>query len=184
MNELLKRLEQLEGMVSDLNQRVEVLENQSEDEEQNEPVWKRNGISDYMIKVVYPGIYREKDKPKAAFPNNRRKIAEKIEVGQYMFIYATSPEKKIIGLTKVTSSIKEVGGRWPYLVDLEWVVGPKPGIRFKEAGLDIRPLPGDTLFSIADEKAQEMIALLNEQPDLDQGMLDYLAKKYSDKEQF
>lgn len=182
MGDFLERLEELEGIVADLNKRIEALENPSEQKgAANESTWKRNGVSDYMIKVVYPGIYMEKDKPTAAFPKNRRKIAEKIVIGQYMFIYATSPEKKILGLTKVISSIKEVEGRWPYLVELEWVVGPKPGLRFKDVGLDIRPLPGDTLFSITEEKAQEIIQSLEEQPDLDQGMIDYLAKKYKEQ---
>lgn len=181
MEGLSKRVLELEELVNDLNERVKILEAASNQANMpDDSDWKRNTVADYMIKVVYPGIYAKKDKPVAGFPKNRQKTSENIQVGQYMFLYATSPEKKIIGLTKATSSVHEVGGRWPYQIDLEWVVGPKPGITFKEIGLDIRPLPGDTIFSLKEEKAQELIQALKSQPDLDQGMIDYLAKKYED----
>jgi hypothetical protein len=56
----------------------------------------------------------------------------------------------------------------------------KPGITLAEAGLDIRPRIGDTLFSITDEKASKIFAALNSQDDLDINTLKYLAEKYKD----
>jgi hypothetical protein len=95
-------------------------------------------------------------------------------------MYATSPEKKIIGLTKITSNMKIVDGRWPYSVDLDWIIPIKPGVTFADVGLNIRPRVGDTLYSITDEKAQEIIEALKAQPNLEENTLNYLADKYKD----
>lgn len=174
-----ERLESLESEVEQLKMRLNELANEEVSQE-DENDWKANTVSDYMIKVVYPGIFKFKNHPTAGFPKNRKKVAEQLREGQYMFMYATSPEKRIIGLTKVTSNLKIVEGRWPYSVDLEWVIGPKQGIRFADVELNIRPRVGDTLYGITDEKAQEIIDVLNHQPDLDDTTLDYLADKYRD----
>lgn len=170
-----QRLEWLEGELKDLRREIMLIKGESISKKND---WKSNTVRDYMIKVVYPGIFCMINEPKAAFPKNKRRIAEQIELGQYMFIYVTSPEKRIIGMTKITLKMKEVGGRWPYSVELDWVIGPKAGVTLKEAGLDIRPRVGDTLFGLSDETAQEIISLLNEQDDLDQNTLDYLEGKY------
>jgi len=175
--ETTQRVEQLEQKVAELLERVGLLEGKKL--EQNNDDFHRNIVSDYMIKVVYPGIFGEGKTPTAGFPSNRRKVAQQLQPGQKMFLYATSPERKIIGLAEVVSECTEVGGRWPYSVDLKWLVGPKPGVKFIDVDLDIRPRIGDTLFAITEEKANKIIDKLNEQNDLDEGTLEYLADKYS-----
>lgn len=178
-----KRIELLEVEVNELKNKVKeltLLVVKEEEKEKRE--WQRNIISDYMIKLVYPGIFGQIENPKAGFPKNRRTVAEQLSPGQYMFIYVTSPEKKIIGLTKVVSELNITDGRWPYSVDLEWVISPKLGISLKELDLDIRPRPGDTIFGLTDSKAEEIITALNNQPDLDESTLNYLKRKYEDTE--
>ncbi|MBE6184523.1 hypothetical protein [Heyndrickxia ginsengihumi] len=129
--------------------------------------WIANRAGEWMIKVVYPGIYDPDKSPSVGFPHNRRKIAEQIKVGQMMFIYVTRPVKKIIGLTRVVSSVKPSDGKWPYVVDLEWIIVPKPGLTLAEAGLNIRPRIGESLYAIKKSAADRILQQLNEQPDLD-----------------
>jgi hypothetical protein len=142
--------------------------------------WVSNSAGDWSIKVVYPGIYTQTHEsyPTAGFPKNRKKTAEQVSPGQRMFIYATHPIKRVIGMTKVTSSMKQVGGQWPYSVDLEWIIGPKQGVSFAEAGLDIRPRVGDTLYAISEEAAHRLIELLEAQPDLSDETIAYLSNEY------
>lgn len=178
-----KRIEQLEHKVEKLTEQVLQLQQQMltiTGENETNLIWKRNATDEYMIKLVYPGIFNYIKNPTAGFPKNRKKIAQELKPGQYMFLYVTSPEKKIIGLTKVVSEMNVTEGRWPYSVDLEWVINPKPGVKFSDVGLDIRPRPGDTLYALSEEKAQELIEMLNKQADLDQSTLDYLAGKYKE----
>lgn len=52
------------------------------------------------------------------------------------------------------------------IITLTCEIGPKQGIGFADIGLQIRPLVGDTLYAINNEKAKEIIDLLNEQQDL------------------
>lgn len=174
------RVAALEKMVADLQAEVKelrIIAKPNDDSDTRE--WNRNVVSDYMIKVFYPGLYCEGDQPTSGFPKNRKKTSEQITPGQYMFAYLTSPVKKIIGLTKVTSSMKQVSGQWPYSVDLEWVIGPKQGFTFNELGLDIRPRVGDTLYGLTDDKADEIIKKLKQQPDLDTQTLNFLASEYA-----
>lgn len=172
-----KRIGKLERVVEGLVKEINILKKQYGDNDDNE--WRNNTVDDYMIKLFYPGIYCQKDNPTAGFPKNRRGISEKIYPGQYMFIYVASPIKKIVGLTKVTSTVKEnVGSRWPYYVDLEWIIKPRNGVSFKECGLDIRPRPGDTLYAINKDKAKEIINKLEAQKELDNSTIDYLANEY------
>ncbi|MEX1030282.1 MAG: hypothetical protein WDZ91_09615 [Paenibacillaceae bacterium] len=171
------RISELERALTGLSGRVTNLETQL-NKTRSGVEYQTNTVSKYMIKLVYPGIFTSIDNLKAGFPNNRRKVAMQLKKGQFMFIYVTSPEKKIMGLASVASDCKLVSGRWPYSVDLEWVIRPKPGITLSETGLDIRPRIGDTLFSITDEKAQEIITAINSQDDLDERTLKYLAEKY------
>ncbi|MFE8698385.1 hypothetical protein ACFYKT_18935 [Cytobacillus sp. FJAT-53684] len=178
-----RRIEILEAEVSELKGKVNELTNFLIKEEKKENrEWNRNIVSDYMIKLVYPGIYCNIDKPKAGFPKNRRTVAEQLSIGQFMFIYVTAPEKKIIGLTKVVSNLKVTEGRWPYSVDLDWIIHPKLGVSFKDLDLDIRPRPGDTVFGLTDEKAKEIVTALKGQEDLDGSTLIYLKQKYEDTE--
>lgn len=143
--------------------------------------WKNNTVDNYMIKLLYPGIYCNIDNPTAGFPKNRKSLVEKIYPDQNMFIYVASPIKKIIGLAKVKSQCKDnPGNRWPYYVDLEWTIKPRAGVTFKECGLDIRPRPGDTLYSITEDKAKEIMDNLKKQTELDQSTLDYLANEYKE----
>jgi hypothetical protein len=173
--------ERLKIRVEELEVKLEtVLEKLGFDDNQSETV-KRNETAEYVIKLVYPGIYLEIDKPIAAFPKNRLKIAKKIEPGSFMFIYVTSPEKKIIGLTRVLDSVKEMeNSRWPYYLPLEWVIGPKSmGVTFKDVDLNIRPRVGDTIFSIPTSKAMEIIDTLKNQQDLDSSTTKLLISRYA-----
>lgn len=144
-----------------------------------------NVVDDYMIKLVYTGIYSSYLKGKSAvigFPKNRRKLAEQISVGQKMFVYVTSPEKKVIGLMTVVEELQvgQANERWPYKIKTKWELGPKPGIGFSDVGLQIRPRIGDTLYAITAEKAKEIIEQLSNQQDLDNATINYLAKKYGE----
>lgn len=140
--------------------------------------WVSNSAGDWSIKVVYPGIFVQGKYPTAGFPKNRKKTAEQVTPGQIMFVYCTSPLKRLVGMAKVTSSMKVVGGQWPYSVDLEWVLGPKQGVTFADAGLDIRPRVGDTLYAISEEAAHRIIKLLEDQSDLSDETIEYLANEY------
>ncbi|WEK54568.1 MAG: hypothetical protein P0Y55_00355 [Candidatus Cohnella colombiensis] len=173
------RISVLERSLIGLTERVNILEARLSKPKSGGD-YQTNTVSNYMIKIVYPGIFARVDKLNAGFPNNRKKVALQLTKGQFMFLYVTSPEKKIMGLARVASECKQIGGRWPYSVDLEWVIHPKPGISLTEAGLDIRPRVGDTLFSITDEKAHQIFAALNSQDDLDSNTLKYLFEKYKD----
>jgi hypothetical protein len=153
------------------------------DGEPEQRPWESNLVGDWMIKLVYPGIYRERNQPTAGFPQNRRKVAAQIKGGELMFIYVTSPIKKIIGLTRVTGPMRVLNGnqRWPFNVPLEWEIGPKlHGVTLQEVGLDIRPRPGDTLYGITQDIAEEIVRRLRTQPDLTPSQLDYLVHQYQE----
>ncbi|OXS60303.1 hypothetical protein B1A99_07630 [Cohnella sp. CIP 111063] len=173
------RVSVLEKSFLELNKRMNILEAQLS-KHKSSSEYQTNTVSKHMIKLVYPGIFGRINEPTAGFPSNRKKVALQLAKGQFMFLYVTSPEKKIIGLTTVASECKRVDGRWPYSVDLEWVINPKPGVTLAEVGLDIRPRVGDTLFSITDDKAHQIIAALHSQDDLDSNTLKYLFEKYKD----
>lgn len=140
-----------------------------------------NIVDDYMIKLVYAGIYEKvlaSDALMIGFPKNRKKLSVQISVGQKMFIYVTSPVKKIIGLMSVIKEVEETSGRWPYSVTLKWDIRPKQGVGFSDVGLEIRPRVGDTLYAITEDKAKTIINELNKQKDLTEEMLRYLSKEY------
>ncbi|MGE7828857.1 hypothetical protein [Paenibacillus sp. NPDC093718] len=170
-----RKIKSLEDQLQAVMRAIDMKNDVPEDRE-----WVSNSAGDWSIKVVYPGIYTQTHEsyPTAGFPKNRKKTAEQVTPGQMMFIYATNPVKRVIGMTRVTSTMKEVGGQWPYSVDLEWVLGPKQGITFAEAGLDIRPRIGDTLYAITEEAAHRMIDLLEKQPDLTEETIAYLSSEY------
>ncbi|WP_026694231.1 hypothetical protein [Peribacillus kribbensis] len=128
--------------------------------------WIANRAGEWMIKVVYPGIYDPEKSPSVGFPHNRRKVAEQIKAGQMVFIYVIRPVKRIIGLTRVVSPVKPSDGQWPYSIELEWVMPPKPGLTLEEAGLNIRPRIGESLYAIKQSAADRILRQLNEQPDL------------------
>jgi len=178
-----KRIETLELKVADLEQKLTdlMVKLKISDELTEELEWKSNSAGEWSIKVVYPGIYQEGRTPTAGFPKNRKKTAEQVSPGQAMFVYVTSPIKKIIGMTRVVSSMKQVGGQWPYSVDLDWVIGPKQGVSFNDVDLGIRPRIGDTLYQINEDVAQRIIKKLEEQDDLTDEMIRYLANEYRDK---
>ena len=169
---LLTRLEVVEEKLERLYEHLGLLE---------ETDVKRNETGEYMIKVFYPGVYFMFDNLVAAFPKNRRRLASMIQPGSFMFLYVTSPEKKIIGLAEVTGyAQKQDDPRWPYCVPLKMVLGPKSvGVTFRDLGLEIRPRIGDTLFAVSEEKAQEIINFLKNQPDLDDESLEMLKKRYA-----
>jgi len=98
-----------------------------------------------------------------------------------MFIYVTHPAKKIIGMGRVTSVMQNVGGKWPFAVPFEWVIPPKFGISFEEAGVDIRVRVGDTLFSVDKDKAENIIEKLKSQPNLSNDNMDYINLDYEKK---
>jgi hypothetical protein len=176
-----KRIGELEKEVQMLRKELNVIKSKLNInlEREDNRSWKSNTVDDWMIKLVYPGIYAQKGDPSAGFPRNRRKTADQMIPGQRVFIYATTPVKKIIGLTKVTEPMKIVEGRWPYSVPLEWEVGPKiEGVTLQEVGLDIRPRPGDTVYGITEEIAQTIIQQLEKQKDLTQEQWELLAIQY------
>lgn len=180
--ELQERVIELEKTVDKLSREIKEIKKFINKENNQDREWQRNVVDKYMIKVVYPGIYTYKREPVAGFPKNRKKLVEDIHPGQYMFIYVTSPVKKVIGLVEVTSEMKEIGdGKWPYLVDLKWVIGPKQGVTFKDLDLNIRPRIGDTLYSLSEDKALEVKAILEKQQTIDDKTLEYLAKEYEEK---
>lgn len=183
--------------VQDLEQKVETLEEQigrvlaklglpAEPVDEASQGIKRNDVGEYSIKVVYPGFYRFLSNPVVGFPRNRRKLAKRIQVGQKMFLYITSPEKAIVALAEVTEPMREdpnPDSKWPYLVPLKFLIWPKlAGVQFADVGIDIRPRVGDTMYSIVPEKAQEIIDLLKKQPDLDQEQLQIRLNRYKDIE--
>ena len=182
MMTLEQRIEKLETEMIALKEDFSALKKEVKGKEDSE--YQINVVDDYMIKLVYTGIY-DKTKGNTAleigFPKNRRKLAQDITVGQKMFIYVTSPVKKIIGLMTVKNGMQESGdpnSRWPYNIKLEWEIGPKQGVSFSEIGLPIRPRVGDTLYSIDLDKAKDIINLLNQQDDLSDSNIDFLAKEY------
>lgn len=175
------RVEKLEKEVRLLKDELALLKKGLQGKKQTDT--QINVVDDYMIKLVYTGIYakiKDGNSTVIGFPKNRRKLAEQISVGQKMFIYVTSPVKKIIGLMRVVKGIEESTGRWPYIITLNWEIGPKQGIGFADIGLQIRPRVGDTLYAITNEKAKEIIDLLNEQQDLPKSTIDFLASEYGD----
>lgn len=162
------RLDRLEKSVDVLKEEFNYLKNMVEQQEDlGEHDWERNNSGDYMIKILYPDMSSLwlGDNPGVSFAENEKKLAEEIQVGQYMFIYITSPINKIIGIGKVTSSMQNVKGKLPYTIPFEWVIKPTSGISFKEVGLDIRLKIGDTLFSINKRKADIIIEKLKSMPD-------------------
>lgn len=179
------RVEKLEKEIRILKDELAGLKREMQGKEETDT--KINVVDDYMIKLVYTGVYAKIKEDGHSlligFPKNRRKLAEQISVGQKMFIYVTSPVKKIIGLMKVVKEVEECKdpeSRWPYIITLEWEVGPKQGIAFTDVGLDIRPRVGDTLYAITGEKAKEITDKLQEQPDLSKSTIDYLANEYKE----
>lgn len=179
--ELEQRVQKLEKEVRLLKDELAALKNQLRETEATDS--QRNVVDDYMVKIVYTGIYQkvlDSETQKIGFPKNRRTIAAQISVGQKMFVYVTSPVKKIIGLMTVVNEVEETPGRWPYSITLKWDIGPKPGVSFSDVGLDIRPRIGDTLYSITSEKAKVIFDLLNAQEDLSRETIRYLANEYRD----
>lgn len=168
-------IKKLISEVSELKKRVEELEKKQVPLSENGVV-NRNRVGNYNLKIVYPGIFRQLNNPSAGFPKNKRPLAEQMTVGSIVLIYVTSPYKKIIGVCEPIQNMIEVeSDRWPYNVPLRWIYGPcSPGVSLKEAGLDIRPRPGDTNFELTDEEASRVIALLENQDILDDSNEDRL----------
>jgi chaperonin cofactor prefoldin len=179
-----QRIEKLEAEMRALRDDFSSLKKEVKGKEDSE--YQINVVDDYMIKLVYTGIYskiKENTNLEIGFPKNRRKLAQEISVGQKMFIYVTSPVKKIIGLMTVKNGMQESEdphSRWPYNIKLEWEIGPKQGVSFSDIGLPIRPRVGDTLYSIDLDKAKEIINLLNQQDDLTDNNIDFLSKEYGE----
>lgn len=181
--ELEKRVEKLEKELRFIKDELMTIKRQLQHKEVTDT--QINFVDDFMIKIVYTGIYPmivESDTLKIGFPKNRKKLAEQISLGQKMFIYVTSPVKKIIGLMTVVKEIEETSGRWPYSITLKWEIGPKQGVGFLEAGLQIRPRVGDTLYAITHEKAKTLVDMLNKQPNLPSETLKFLSKEYKNNE--
>jgi hypothetical protein len=173
-DELVRRIETLEKEMK------VVMEHLNITEQEEDKVIERNKVGEYNIKVVYPGIYLQRNNPTAGFPWNRKKVAEQLKPGDLVFLYVTSPEKKIIALTRVKAPAKKIDSRWPYSVDLEYLIGPKSvGVTFEDVGIGIRPKVGDTIFSLRQDKAEEIIDLLKKQPDLDENTWQLLIDRYS-----
>lgn len=166
--ELLERVSKLESKVKELE----------ESYIKNNKVIKRNRVGEYNLKIVYPGIFKHIDTPSAGFPKNKKPLAEQMTLGTKVFIYVTSPYKKIIGLAEpIQNMIETDNERWPYNVPLKWVIGPcVPGVRIKDVDLDIRPRPGDTNFELTEEEAKRIIDILKRQKPLNDDNIDDLLK--------
>ncbi len=179
-----QRIEKLESEMRALKEGFSALKKEIKGKEDSE--YQINVVDDYMIKLVYTGIYSKikgNTTTEIGFPKNRRKLAQDISVGQKMFIYVTSPVKKIIGLMTVRTGMQESGdpnSRWPYNIKLDWEIGPKQGVSFSDIGLPIRPRVGDTLYSIDRDKAKEIISLLKQQDDLTDDNIDFLSREYGE----
>lgn len=179
-----RRVERLEKENKDMKVQIAMLQAEVglSTTSQTQSEWKRNTVSDWMIKIVYPGIYSQKGQPTAGFPVNRRRTAAQVKPGQQMFVYATAPVKKIIGLAEVVDAMVTIEhSRWPFSVPLRWMIGPKQkGVTIDECGLDIRPRPGDTVYGITEDVAERIIELLNDQKDLTKDQWDLLDAQYRD----
>ncbi|NNU78755.1 hypothetical protein [Clostridium estertheticum] len=184
-----ERVEVLESLVDRQKEEIDILKEEiniiktkvTKQEEIDDKGWKRNSSGDYMIKILYPDIFlnANRNNPSAGFPRTRKKLSQEIQVGQLMFIYVTNPIKKIIGMGRVTSIMQDnVGSKWPFTIPFEWVIKPKSGISFKEAGVDIRVRVGDTLFSLDKNKADIILDKLKSQPDLDDSIMDYISMEF------
>lgn len=177
-----QRVEKLEADMRKIKDDFSALKKEVQGKEDSG--YQINVVDDFMIKLVYTGVYskiQENTFLEIGFPKNRRKLAQDISVGQKMFIYVTSPVKKIIGLMTVSRPMQTSGdpnSRWPYNIQLTWDIGPKQGVSFNDIGLPIRPRVGDTLYSIDYEKAEEIIRLLNQQSDLTDSNISYLSNEY------
>lgn len=175
------RVEKLEAEILELKKEIARINKGSDDKE-----YQINVVDDYMIKLVYTGVYskiKRNTSLEIGFPKNRKKLAENISVGQKMFVYVTSPVKKIIGLMTVSRAMqtsKDPNGRWPYNIELTWEIGPKQGVSFNDIGLPIRPRVGDTLYSIDIDKANEIIKQLKKQDDLSESNIDFLSNEYGE----
>jgi hypothetical protein len=175
------RVEKLEAEILELKKEIARINKGSDDKE-----YQINVVDDYMIKLVYTGVYSKikgNTSLEIGFPKNRKKLAENISVGQKMFVYVTSPVKKIIGLMTVSRAMqtsKDPNGRWPYNIELTWEIGPKQGVSFNDIGLPIRPRVGDTLYSIDIDKANEIIKQLKKQDDLSESNIDFLSNEYGE----
>ncbi len=177
-----QRVEKLENEMRILKDEIIVIKKKAQGKEDND--YQINVVDDFMIKIVYTGIYPKihGDTPiEIGFPKNRKKLAQDISVGQKMFVYVTSPVKKIIGLMAVIEGMHESSDpRWPYNITLKWEIGPKQGVSFSDAGLPIRPRIGDTLYSIDIARARNLIDLLNQQSDLTEDNINYLSREYAE----
>lgn len=145
--------------------------------------------SAYGLKILYSDWPR-KASERVAFPKNRYNIAKSMRPGMLCLIYLTHPIKRIVTATKITGTI-EAGAkqwpnqeqefpRWPYVVPHEQIMGFKEGLTFKEAGLDLRPRPGDTYFKLDKETFEKIAAALQVQPDYDWSKWLNMYNDYSD----
>jgi len=173
---LQKEIEYLKKEVSELRHQLTI------SNKKNIQPWQSNFVTDWMIKLVHPSIYAQKEQLSVGFARNRRKIAASIYPDQKMFIYVTVPVKRIIGLATVIGKMEVIEeNRWPYQVPLKWEIGPKEvGISLKDAGMDVRPRPVDSLYGITEEIAEKVIQILIEQKDISKEQWDLLANQYSE----
>lgn len=130
----------------------------------------------YSIKLVYPGFYHALDVGipycTIGFPNHKEKLAKLVEQGTLFFVYITSPVRRVIGLAQAMGSAEyrgDVDARRPWVVTLEWVIGPKAdGVSFADVGLEVRARAGDSVYSIPVSVAASLMERLRSLCDLDQ----------------
>lgn len=140
----------------------------------NDNISSKGHVSNPFIKIIYPGFLNDLDYKKIGFPKNRKKLAEQISLrikqGEIIecFIYLTHPVKKVVGLVRLTSEMQEISSepRWPYQFSYEFIIRPKYGVGLMDVGIGKRCRPGDTVISIDNKTAQNLVEILNKQVDL------------------
>lgn len=154
---------------------------------EEKPAVRHNQLGEtYSVKLVYPSFYHGISAGEAmcsvGFPSTKEKLAKRIPVGHMFFIYVTSPERRIIGLTRAfgpATFAPERDFRRPWLLDLLWVLGPRtPGVRLAEVGLHVKPRVGDSTYAVADEAASAIIEKLEDMPCLEREELQKQRERY------
>lgn len=151
------------------------------------PLLRHNQVGEpYSIKLVYPGFYLGMEAGDATctvgFPAIKERLAKRVQIGHLLFIYVTSPERRIIGMAQASGPaefLPERDPKRPWSLTLAWVIGPKsPGVKFADIGLQVKARVGDSTYSITDEVAAAIIARLQDMEELGPAELEKAKERY------